>query len=364
MSGKRLGFILGLIAVFVAGVFVINKFVYPVVEGNNKGDSATIRGVVETTLPSGKIIQVRQEDGTEALLSLSDAYLITNEAGEDLLYQDVKPGMALSAAGIRGVEGNVIIPSLVTVQWAHAAKGEWVVRMPSLQYQYFLLRYDESLWKAVNETTLEYRAAPGCTLAAKPPEAINSSWTKSTTERKIGDNVFDDSRYTEKGEQRLRVLTLENPGDRYEAGEERSLAFPADFTVTYGPSIAGPALLECVKAVDSVLASFLLQNASRTIVVIEPSIPIKAEAGSGITVRGAAHSPDGLIYITAVNETGKKVVSKVARIDYSSGGRFGQFAAEIYIPQSAGPRLRLQVFHYGGANGAITGLVSLPLGVE
>lgn len=365
MTGRRQAFILSLILLFVAGVFLVNNLLHPdsgAAEEN--GNAATIRGVVETVLPSGKVIQVKKDDGSTVLLSLTGAYLITDEAGEDLFYRAVRPGMPISAAGIRDPKENVIVPSLVTVQLAYASKGNWIIRVPSFRYQYFSLRYNDQLWRAVDNTKLEYRSVPGCVLSAGSPSSPTPDWDKSSTERKIGDNIFQDRRYTLKGEPKLRVITLENPGLRYEAGDEKSLVSSLDFSVLYEPSLSGPALVECTRAVDAVLVSFLLRNGSKNILVVDPAAPVKIRAGGVISLRGRARVSENTVYVNIVNEAGRRLVSRTVRAEVPSGGRFGSFAAEIPIPDTADNRLELQVFQYSPLDGSPTDLVALPLGIE
>src|SRR3989344_2898520 len=140
MEGKRILFILILIGVFVAGVTLLKEsFLRPNNGGSGgAGDPGTIRGVVSALLPSGKVIVVKKEDGTEVLVSLTGASAITNEDGEGLFYQDVSTGMPISAAGIRGEKDNVLIPSLVTVKTAYAYNGVMVVRATSPRPHIFL----------------------------------------------------------------------------------------------------------------------------------------------------------------------------------------------------------------------------------
>src|SRR3989338_85601 len=214
MEGKRLLFILILVGVFVAGVTLLKEsFTRPNNGGlGGAGDPGTIRGVVSALLPSGKVIVVEKEDGTEVLVSLTGASAITNEDGEGLFYQDVSTGMPISAAGIRGEKDNVLIPSLVTVKTAYAYNGVMVVRAPLLRYQYFSLHYGTKDWavgKSPNE--LQFVPVSDCRLAAGAGDAnMGSTWEKTELERKIGGNVFRDIRY-KKGELPAhRTLFLED----------------------------------------------------------------------------------------------------------------------------------------------------------
>lgn len=364
MNGKRIGFILILIGIFVLGVFQVNRLLNSETGGSRGGDSATIRGRVETLLPSGKVIVVRRDDGSEVLLSLSEAYTITDELGEDLFYTDVKPGMAITAAGIRGVEDNVVIPSLVTVNLAYAGKGVLTNRLPSFEDIYFSVRYGESLWQPGGEFgSLIYQPTTGCRLiAGKARPEPDAAWRAAANERKIGGNIFTDSRYSLQDEQKMRVLTLEDPGERY--GARREAGGPVDFTVIYESALSGQALLECTRAVDKVAASFRLRNASENILLIEPRAPAKARAGEKLAVRGAARALAGVVHLTLVNESGAKLASQFMPVERSGGAALGFFQQEIIIPKTAENRLQLRVFQFSPTDGSIVDLVELPLTIE
>ncbi|MBI2054842.1 MAG: hypothetical protein HYT39_01955 [Candidatus Sungbacteria bacterium] len=365
MSGKRLTILLILIAIFAGGVFALKTIIKVGQEpaGSNSSDSQVIRGFVETLLPSGKVIVVKKDDGTEVLLSLSDASTITDELGEDLFYTDVKVGMPISASGIRDVKDNVVIPSLITVQLSYANRGFMQVLSESLQPVYYSLRYNEALWKPSTTTvSLAYNLVPGCVLEPSgTPPAIPGDWVKSVTERRISSSIFQDARYTLKGEHQLRVITLEDPGGKYGASGEDVLRSPQDFVVKYPKSISGPALADCSRAVDEILSSFLLRQASQNSLLIEPKSPISVFAGEDFTLRGVARAFDGNIYLTIVNGAGGKVLSRAISVKTAEGARFGRFQTELRIPKTAESRLQLRLFQYSPSSGAVIDLIQLPL---
>lgn len=354
-----------LVAIFTGGVFAL-KTVIKIGQppaGSNLGDPRISRGFVETLLPSGKVIVVKKDDGTEVLLSLSDASTITDELGEDLFYTDVKVGMPISASGIRDIKDNVIIPSLVTVQLAYASHGFMQVLSESLQPVYYSLRYNETLWKSSTTTvSLAYNLVPGCVLepSGQAPQ-IPGDWVRSATERRIGGNIFQDARYTLKGVHQLRVITLEDPGEKYGARGEDVLRSPQDFVVKYPASISGPALADCSRAVDEVISSFLLRQASQNSLLVEPKSPISVFAGEDFTLRGVARAFDGNIYLTVVNEVGNKVLSRAIPVKVAEGARFGRFQTELRIPKTAESRLQLRLFQYFPSSGAVIDLIQLPL---
>lgn len=364
MSGKRQITILLLIATFVVGVFFVDKFVRP--EAGNtssEGDTETIRGMVTSLLPSGKVIVVKKEDGTEALLSLSEASTITNELGEELSYSDVKPGMPISAAGIKGIKEGVVIPSLVTVKFTYAFKGVLMARIPSVIPKYFSLRYNESKWGLIDVKTLSHQTADGCTLTISEfIPAISGEWTKSVTERRLGGNVFEDARYTLKGEQKLRVVTLEDPGEKYGVTGNASLIGPYTFAVSYKKVLTPSALAECMRDADEVISSFLLRNASQNILVLLPRSPASVRAGEPFTLEGRVRSYDGFVYAVVVDEAGKKHLSKRILVKTEEGAQYGVFQdAAAVIPFSAPTKLKLRIFQYSPASGAPVDIIELPL---
>lgn len=363
MTGKRQIFILLLIAIFVMGVYFVDKFVRPE-EGSTsgEGDTETIRGVVTTLLPSGQVIAVQKEDGAEAILSLSGVSTITNELGEELFYSDVKPGMPISAAGIKDIKEGVLVPSLVTVQSSYAYKGVLVARIPSVTPKYFSLRYKESAWKLSDGKRLAHAAADGCVLTvSESVPQIGSDWVKSVTERRLGGNIFDDARYTLKGEQKLRVITLEDPGEKYGAVGEHSIIGPYTFAVTYEKELSSAALTECLRDVDTVVSSFLVRNASQNILVLSPESPAFVRAGGAFSVEGRVRSYDGSVNATVIDESGKKLVSKRMTVKTREGEQYGIFKDDFVIPRSAPTKLKLRVFQYSPASGAPIDIVELPL---
>ncbi len=362
MEGKRLLFILFLIGIFILGVFQVDRLLRRDAEGSLKGESATIRGTAETTLPSGKIIVVRRDDGGEILLSLSEAYTITDELGEDLFYTDVKPGMTVTAAGIRGVEDNVVIPSLVTVNLAYAANGVLVSRFPAFEDNYFSLRYDETLWEPKESRVLSYKPIAGCVLSVKTRPEVPSGWQSGTSQRKIGGNVFVDTRYSSSDEQKLRVLTLEDPGERY--GLPREVGGSLEFVVTYDPPVPPAALLECTRAVDKVVSTFLLRTASENILLVEPRAPAKIKAGEKLAIRGAARVFEDVLHFAIVDESDRRIVSRLVAVERPRGATFGVFQDEIVIPRSSENRFALRLFQFEPSTGAMADVVQLPLAIE
>lgn len=363
MTGKRQIFILLLIAFFVMGVYFIDKFVRPE-EGSTsvEGDTETIRGVVTTLLPSGQVIAVKKEDGVEAILSLSGVSTITNELGEELFYSDVKAGMPISAAGIKDIKEGVLVPSLVTVQSTYAHKGTLVARLPSVMPKYFSLRYKESSWKPSDGKRLAHASADGCILTvSESVPKIESGWIKSSTERRLGGNIFDDARYTENGEQKLRVITLEDPGEKYGAVGQESLLGPYTFSMTYEKELSSAALTVCMRDADTVVSSFLLRNASQSILVLSPGSPVFVRAGEPFSIHGRARSYDGSAYATVIDESGRKLVSKRLAVKTGEGEQYGIFKDDLIIPQSAPSKLKLRVFQYSPASGAPVDIVELPL---
>lgn len=357
-----MGFILVLIGVLVLGVFQADRFLRDG-KGSTNGDSGTIRGKVETLLPSGKVIAVRRDDGTEVLLSLSEAYTITDELGEDLFYSDVKPGMTITAAGIRGIEDNVIIPSLVTVNLVYIGKGTIAGRFPSFEDAYFSLTYDEAAWEPKSEGVLAHEAVSGCNLSVvKSRPDVPSSWQSAVNERKIGGNVFHDLRYNDNGEQTMRILTLEDPGERY--GASRSVGGPVDFVVRYEAPLSGSALFECTRAVDRIMQTFRLRSASENILVIEPRSPVKIKAGEKLVLSGRARAFEGILHLQIVNESGKKILTHLVPVERARSATFGAFSEELLVPRATESRLQIRLFQFSPSDGSIVDVVSLPLTVE
>lgn len=365
MSRLRLGFILILAALFVGGLFGLNKFVHNESGDSANGDSGTIRGVVATLLPSGKVIVVRREDESEVLLSLTDASTITDELGEDLFYNDVKTGMQLSAAGIRGVKDNVLIPSLVTVSLQYANQGVLHAKNTSFDDRYFSVHYNEALWKTgADKGTLQYKSISGCLLevgGTEPSHVVG--WARVATERKLGGNVFQDARYTENGEQRLRVLSLDDPGEKYGAQGE-SLGGPYQFVIQYKTPLSGIPLAECTKAVDDVVSTFVLRNATENTLLIEPSVPLRVQTGEAFTLRGVSHAFDGTLHVAIVDEGGTKVYSDIIAVHPRDTSKFGSFRTDIKVPTSAESRLHLKLFQYSPGTGSLADILELPLTAE
>ncbi|KKW20270.1 MAG: hypothetical protein UY64_C0054G0005 [Parcubacteria group bacterium GW2011_GWA1_51_12] len=296
MEGKRLLFILILVGVFVAGVTLLKEsFTRPNNGGlGGAGDPGTIRGVVSALLPSGKVIVVEKEDG--------------------------------SAAGIRGEKDNVLIPSLVTVKTAYAYNGIMVVRAPLLRYQYFSLRYNVKDWavgKSPNE--LQLLSVSDCRLAAGAGDAtIGDTWEKTELERKIGGNVFRDIRYQESELPAHRALFLEDAGLKY--GLANSGAFGAYvFQVYYARPLSATKLAACMRAVDAVLETFVLRNASERILVIEPEAPIRVKGGETVVIYGMAKPYDDSVEIVVIDENEKILWRTTALAMKREGQIFGSF---------------------------------------
>lgn len=366
MSGKRQIFILLLIAAFVGGVFFVDKFARP--EAGNtseEGDRETIRGVVTTLLPSGKVIVVKKDDGTEALLSLSEASTITNELGEELFYSDIKAGMPIAAAGIKDFKEDVVVPSLVTVQFTYGYKGVLVARIPSVISKYFNLRYNESKWELEGAITLRHSSAVGCVLSVSElVPHVPGDWIKSVTERRLGGNIYEDARYTLQGTQKLRVVTLEDAGEKYGQEGEAGLIGPYTFTLSYEKELSPAALAVCMRDADEVISSFILRNASQNILVVHPRMPVVARAGELLSLEGRVRSYDGSVYAAIIDEGGKKITSKRMTVKTAESERYGEFKGELAVPLSAPAKLKLRVFQYSPASGAPVDIVELPLALQ
>ncbi|MBI2096733.1 MAG: hypothetical protein HYT40_01075 [Candidatus Sungbacteria bacterium] len=366
MSGRRLLFILVLIGIFMLGVWLVQVVLRSNTNGGgNIGEPGTIRGVVSTLLPSGKVIVVKKDDGSEVLVSLSGASAITSEAGEAIFYQDVEVGMPISAAGIRGDKDNVLIPSLVTVKTAYAHNGKMVAKAPLLHYEYFSLHYSPKDWDvgaAPNE--LRHAAIPGCKFAAGATDAeTRSSWKSLTLERKIGGNVFKDTRYTENGNPVYRTIVLEDAGLKY--GLANSGLFGSYiFRVSYDEPMPDAVLTACLRAVDQVLGTFVLRNASERILVTEPQSPIRVGGSERVTVSGMARPSDNSIEIVVVDENERILWRTSAVVNVSEGRAFGSFRV------SGGPfigiakAVQLRVFQYSLSDGNPTDTVKLPMEIQ
>ncbi|MBI3627843.1 MAG: hypothetical protein HY220_03855 [Candidatus Sungbacteria bacterium] len=365
MSGKRLGFIAVLVLIFIGGVFGFDKFFSQKIgQSQNQNDQETIRGVVSTTLPSGKVVVVHKPDGTEIFLSLNDASTITDELGEDLFYSDIKVGMPISAAGIRSVKNNVVIPSLITVSLTFADQGNISGAQDTIGRNYFSLQYNPARWSPNGAQVLQLRDIGACTLdvSGNPPR-VDQSWVKSTTERRIGGNIFADIRYTINGKHVLRVMTLEDAAEKYGArGELERASF--DFVSQYKNPLAGGDLTNCIRAVDDVLVTFMLRNGSARILLLTPKIPLHVPVDEDFILRGTAASYDGTIQLAVVTDQGTKIISKNIPVSASAGERFGTFETQIHIPTSAPTRLQLRLFQYTPRTGSVTDLIQLPMTVE
>ncbi len=367
MEGKRLLFILILIGVFVGGVMLLKEsFTRPKNGGSgNAGDPGTIRGLVSTLLPSGKVIVVKKEDGTEVFVSLSGASAITNEDGEGLFYQDVSVGMPISAAGIRGEKDNVLVPSLVTVKIAYAYNGTMVVRAPLLRYQYFSLRYNSKDWiigKSPNE--LQYLPVSNCRLVAGAGDAkIKGTWQKTELERKIGGNVFRDIRYAEGEFPAHRTLFLEDAGLKY--GLANSGIFSAYiFQVYYAEPPSATKLAACMRAVDAVLETFVLRNASERILVIEPETPVRVKGGEMVVISGTAKPYDDSVEIAVVDENEKILWRATALAVRREGRAFGSFQVTAGPFGNLPKAVQLRVFQYSPRNGSPADMVKLPMEIQ
>ena len=367
MEGKRLLFILILVGVFVAGVTLLKEsFTRPNNGGlGGAGDPGTIRGVVSALLPSGKVIVVEKEDGTEVLVSLTGASAITNEDGEGLFYQDVSAGMPISAAGIRGEKDNVLIPSLVTVKTAYAYNGIMVVRAPLLRYQYFSLRYNVKDWavgKSPNE--LQLLSVSDCRLAAGAGDAtIGDTWEKTELERKIGGNVFRDIRYQESELPAHRTLFLEDAGLKY--GLANSGAFGAYvFQVYYARPLSATKLAACMRAVDAVLETFVLRNASERILVIEPEAPIRVKGGETVVIYGMAKPYDDSVEIVVIDENEKILWRTTALAMKREGQIFGSFRVTAGPFGNLPKAVELRGFQYLPRDGSHADMVKLPMEIQ
>ena len=366
MSGPRLAVLLSLVALFVVGVFVVNKVLRPQATGDNSaaGSPGTIHGTVTTLLPSGKVIVVKKENGEEVLVSLTDASLITDEIGEPLFYSDVSAGMPISAAGIRGQENNVLIPSLVTVQLVRTYGGLLVAAAPSLRYEYFSLHYSQKLW---NSTTmageLVYRANKNCRLIAGAAIATpDKNWVEQKIERKIGGNIFIDSVFLDGGRSMRRTLVLDNAGYKY--GLTKSNFGQYAFQVFYDAPLSSPELITCNQAVNDVLETFALRNASENILLVEPDIPIHVTRGELLTVEGMAKTSDSAVEIQIVDETKRVLWRGTALTNAKDRRSFGRFTLDVGPLNVGVHAAQIRVFRYGAISGTPTDVVSLPLTIE
>ena len=366
MSPRRLGMLLILIAVFVTGVFVVNFTIRRNGTGQpNSGDPNTIRGIVKTLLPSGKVIVVQKENGEEVLVSLTDASAITDEIGESLFYRDVQVGMPISAAGIRGTKDNVLIPSLVTVRLAYTYNGLMVVSVPKLRQEYFSLVFNPRLWDVASSSAeIRYKNIPDCHLIAGAPDlTVSDKWKAEMTERKIGGQVFKDTDYaTESGALARRTLLLENPGAKY--GLDATYFSNYLFQVVPNRSLPSAAALTCARAVDAVLETLKPRSSSDRIIIADPAAPIHVDRDSPITIIGAARTYDGSIALTVVDEEDKVLFRKTVFVRSDNTRAFGYFEAEI---SPLGPITRpvaLRIFQYSPTSGAPIDEVRLPMTIE
>jgi len=368
MSNPRFAILLGLIGVFVAGVFLVNL----TLRGNQKpgantGDAGTIHGVVKTLLPSGKVIEVQKEDGTNVLVSLTDASAITDEIGEALFYRDVQVGMPISAAGIHGVSNNVLIPSLVTVKLAFTANGLMNVQAPTLRREYFSLKFNSRLWDIASSTAeIRYKTIPVCHLIAGASDLpVDQNWKVETTERKIGGEVFKDTAYKDPTSDALlrRTLVLNNPGQKY--GLESTYFSSYVFQVATDSGLTPANALTCVHAVDAVLETFKPRGASDRIIVAEPPAPIYVDRDQPVTVIGSARTYDGTITVTVITENDRELFRKTIFVPSADSRAFGRF--EVQIPalgSSVSGAVALRVFQYSPTTGEPTDEVRLPMTVQ
>ena len=366
MSGRRLSVILGLIALFMAGVFLVNKTLLHNGAGNTSdaGDPSTIRGVVATLLPSGKVIAVKTDKGSDVLVSLTDASLITDELGEPLFYSAVQVGMPISAAGIHGQQNNVLIPSLVTVQLARTYGGLMVASALSLRYEYFSLRYSPKLWEVgANPKELAHRTLEGCRFTAGAgPSTPDSAWKEAKIERQIGGNIFQDSSFTDNGKPVRRTLVLANAGYKYGLAESNFGEYA--FQVSYDGALSAPELISCVRAVDDILETFRLRNSSAHILLVEPDIPIHVARGSTLAIEGMAQTFGNSVQGVVVDENQRVLWRGTAFVNTKDLRAFGKFSLEVRPLDPTVRAVELRVFQYSPSDGTPTDVIALPLTIE
>lgn len=364
MSRRRVIFITLLVILLAAGIVRSSFFRDGNGAENGSGDSGVIHGIVDALVPSGKVISVKKDDGGSVLLSLSHASTITDELGEDLSYSDVRVGMPISAAGIKGVEDNVLIPSLVTVRLLYAYRGIMVGKFASLQNVYFALRYNEAKWETTPEFgMLTNKAMRGCELRTQAVPEIKAEWARQAAERRLGGNVFQDTRYAKGEETVLRVMTLSDPGQKYGAPGKLKLA-PHDFVVSYGNGLPSSQQAECNRAVDEVLGTFILRNASENILLIQPKIPLRGTVDAELLVSGMIRSYDGTINFTIMNDAGDKLVSDYLTVAPPQSGRFSPFKISIPLEMANMGRVKLRLYQYSPTTGEAVDVLDLPLIVE